>query len=205
MFISWLDRGSIAGRPLVQRAFRTKPWLCWLGDFRRSPFAIFRHFSGLLFYAPADIAGVNALGDQSMRPELPSEPNPPSTRFIEMIFPDQANHYGTLFGGNALSLMGKAAFVAATRWARRSVVMATSEKVEFHVPVRVGDLLELTASVERVGRSSMTVVVEAVAESLLSGDRRVAVRGSFEMVAVDDEGKPTAVPPLLFVKEEIHS
>jgi acyl-CoA hydrolase len=140
-----------------------------------------------------------------MRPESPSEPNPASTCFIEMIFPDQANHYGTLFGGNALSLMGKAAFVAATRWARRSVVMATSEKVEFHVPVRVGDLLELTASVERVGRSSMTVVVEAVAESLLSGDRRVAVRGSFEMVAVDDDGKPTAVPPLYSVQEEIHS
>ena len=37
------------------------------------------------------------------------------TRFVEMVFPDQANHYGTLFGGHALSLMGKAAFVAATR------------------------------------------------------------------------------------------
>jgi acyl-CoA hydrolase len=139
-------------------------------------------------------------------PQKPSsESKPSSTRFVEMIFPDQANHYGTLFGGNALSLMGKAAFVAATRRARRAVVMATSDKVEFHVPVRVGDLLELTASVERVGRSSMTVVVEAVAESLLSGDRRVAVRGSFEMVAVDDDGKPTVVPPLLSTPEEIRS
>uniref|UniRef100_A0A9E7ZZ15 Acyl-CoA thioesterase n=1 Tax=Bosea sp. NBC_00436 TaxID=2969620 RepID=A0A9E7ZZ15_9HYPH len=50
------------------------------------------------------------------------------TRFVEMVFPEQANHYGTLFGGHALSLMGKAAFVAATRRARCAVVMATSEK-----------------------------------------------------------------------------
>jgi len=116
-------------------------------------------------------------------------------RFFEMIFPEQANHYGTLFGGHALSLMGKAAFVAATRRARAAVVMATSEKVEFHVPVRVGELVELTARVERVGRSSMTVVVDVVSEGLVSGHRRLAVRGSFEMVAVDDAGKPTPIAP----------
>jgi acyl-CoA hydrolase len=115
------------------------------------------------------------------------------TRFVEMVFPEQANHYGTLFGGNALSLMGKAAFVAATRRARRAVVMATSDKVQFHEPVRVGELVELTARVERVGRSSMTVVVDMVAETLLTGARRIAVRGSFEMVAVDESGRPTPV------------
>ena len=130
-----------------------------------------------------------------MRSTSPPEATSP-TRFVEMVFPDQANHYGTLFGGNALSMMGKAAFVAATRRARCPVVMATSEKVEFHVPVRVGELLELIASVERVGRCSMTVVVEAVAETLISGDRRVAVRGSFEMVAVDENGRPAPVSPL---------
>ena len=47
------------------------------------------------------------------------------TRFVELVFPDQANHYGTLFCGAALSLMGKAAFVAATRRARRAVVTRT--------------------------------------------------------------------------------
>lgn len=118
------------------------------------------------------------------------------TRFVEMVFPEQANHYGTLFGGNALSLMGKAAFVAATRRARCAVVMATSDKVQFHEPVLVGELVELTASVERIGRSSMTVAVEMVAETLVTGRRRVAVRGSFEMVAVDATGRPTPVAPL---------
>jgi acyl-CoA hydrolase len=119
------------------------------------------------------------------------------TRFAELIFPEQANHYGTLFGGHALSLMGKAAFVAATRRARAPVVMATSEKVEFHVPVHVGELIELTARVVRVGRSSMTIAVDAVSEDLVSGTRRLAVRGSFEMVAVDGAGKPVPVAPSL--------
>ena len=118
------------------------------------------------------------------------------TRFVELVFPDQANHYGTLFCGAALSLMGKAAFVAATRRARRAVVMANSDKVQFHEPVRVGEIVELTARVERVGRSSMTVAVEVIAETLVTGRRRTAMRGSFEMVAVDEHGRPTPVASL---------
>jgi acyl-CoA hydrolase len=112
-----------------------------------------------------------------------------------MVFPEQANHYGTLFGGNALSLMGKAAFVAATRRARQSVVMATSDKIEFHEPVRVGELVELVARVERVGRSSMTVAVDMIREDLISGRRKAAVRGTFEMVAVDEFGRPVSITP----------
>ena len=116
------------------------------------------------------------------------------TRFVEMVFPEHANHYGTLFGGHALSLMGKAAFVAATRHARCSVVMATSDKVEFHEPVRRGELVELTARVERVGRSSMTVAVSVIAERPATGHRRIAMHGSFEMIAVDEAGRPMPLP-----------
>ena len=118
---------------------------------------------------------------------------PVETRFVELVFPEQANHYGTLFGGNALSLMGKAAFVAATRRARASVVMATSDKIAFHEPIRVGELVELVARVERVGRSSMTVSVEMIREHLHSGQRLSAVRGTFEMVAVDERGRPLPI------------
>ena len=81
-------------------------------------------------------------------------------RLLEMIFPEQANHYGTLFGGTALSLMAKADFIAATRRSRRHVVLAASDRVAFVVPVRVGELAEITARVDRVGRTAMTVVVE---------------------------------------------
>lgn len=127
-------------------------------------------------------------------PANPGETCPPDeTRFVEMIFPDLANHYGTLFGGNALSLMGKAAFVAATRRARRNVVMATSDKIEFHEPIRVGELIELVARVERTGRSSMTVAVEMIRENLISGERKSVVHGTFEMVAVNDSGRPAQI------------
>jgi acyl-CoA hydrolase len=120
-------------------------------------------------------------------------PTADQTRFVEMIFPEQANHYGTLFGGHALNLMGKAAFVAATRRARQSVVMAASGKIEFHEPIRVGELVELIASVARVGRSSMTVAVDMIREDLVSGRRKPAVSGTFEMVAVNELGRPVAI------------
>lgn len=127
-------------------------------------------------------------------PDTPlADTRPRTTTFVEMIFPDQANHYGTLYGGNALGILGKAAFVTATRFARRAVVMAASERVEFHTPVRLGQMLELTGSVLRVGRSSMTVEVRGVAETLPGGGRSPALCGRFEMVAVDDAGRPRAI------------
>ncbi|MBR2120981.1 MAG: acyl-CoA thioesterase [Pseudomonadota bacterium] len=115
------------------------------------------------------------------------------TRFVEMVFPGLSNHYGTLFGGDALKLMGKAAFVAAARHARCNVVMATSDKIEFHQPIPVGELIEIVARVAREGRSSMTVSVEMFRENLASGQRDVVTRGSFEMVAVNEHGSPVAI------------
>ncbi|RLL71966.1 acyl-CoA thioesterase [Paenirhodobacter hankyongi] len=112
---------------------------------------------------------------------------------VEMIFPEQANHYGTLFGGNALALMAKAAFVVAIRRARGAVVMARSDRVDFATPIRVGELLELRSEVIRVGRSSMSVSVAGVAEDLGTGARRAVLQGRFEMVAVDGAGRPRAI------------
>jgi uncharacterized protein (TIGR00369 family) len=117
-------------------------------------------------------------------------------RLIEMVFPEQTNHYGTLFGGQALALMDKAAFVAASRYARRTVVTACSEKVDFHVPVRQGQLVELVARVVATGKTSLTVEVDLYAEDLLTGDRQLGTRGRFVMVALDAHGKPATMPAL---------
>lgn len=111
-------------------------------------------------------------------------------RLIEMIFPDAANHYGTLFGGNALALLAKAAFVAATRHAGMSVVMARSERVDFATPIRVGEMLELVARVTRTGRTSMSIEVEGTAGAPGLTPDRPALSGRFEMVAVDAAGRP---------------
>ncbi|MCS6856076.1 MAG: acyl-CoA thioesterase [Sandaracinaceae bacterium] len=125
-----------------------------------------------------------------------SAERPTEARLIEMVFPEQTNHYGTLFGGQALALMDKAAFIAASRYARRTVVTASSERVDFHVPIRQGQLVELIARVVGTGRTSMQVEVELYAEDLLSGDRKLATKGRFVLVALDAHGSPTPVPPL---------
>ncbi|WP_330629510.1 hotdog domain-containing protein (plasmid) [Thioclava litoralis] len=124
------------------------------------------------------------------------------TLMVEMIFPEQANHYGTLFGGTALSLMARAAFVAAARRARGAVVMARSEQVDFTTPVRVGELLELRSEIIRIGRSSMRVAVTGIAEEMDTGSRREALKGQFVMVAVDAAGRPRALTEKLLKKEE---
>jgi acyl-CoA hydrolase len=122
--------------------------------------------------------------------------SPPITTpvvMMEMVFPDQTNHYGTLFGGHALRLMDKAAFVAASRYSRRTVVTACSERVDFKNAAHHGNLIELTASVIATGSSSMTVAVDLYAEDLLSGERRLCAQGKFVLVALDENGKPTSV------------
>jgi len=113
-----------------------------------------------------------------------------------MVFPNQTNHYGTLFGGHVLRLMEQAAFISASRYCRSTVVTACSERVDFHTPVRQGQLVELVARVVAVGRISMTVGVELFAEELLSGRRQLCTRGRFVLVGLDRRGRPTAMPKL---------
>ncbi len=104
---------------------------------------------------------------------------PRETRIVEMVFPNQTNHYGTLFGGDALRLMDTAAFVTASRHARRPVVTASSKRIDFHVPVRQGQLAEVVGRVTGTGRTSLTVEVELWAEDLLTGKRELCTKGSF--------------------------
>lgn len=121
---------------------------------------------------------------------------PIQSQLIEMVFPSQTNHYGTLFGGQALALMDKAAFITASRYARRNVVTASSEKIDFHSPVHQGQLADMTATLISTATSSMVVEVELYSEDLLSGERHLCTRGRFVMVALDGEGRPTPVPKL---------
>lgn len=109
----------------------------------------------------------------------------------EMVFPNETNHYGTLFGGDALRLMDKAAFIAASRYSRTSVVTASLDKTDFREPVRQGELVEVIGRVLSRGRTSMLVETELFSEDLLTGKRRLCTVSRFVMVAVDGEGRPT--------------
>ncbi|MEH3040022.1 MAG: acyl-CoA thioesterase [Sphingomonas paucimobilis] len=108
---------------------------------------------------------------------------------VDMVFPPQTNHYGTLYGGDALKMMGKAAFIAATRHSRAVIVMAASDRIDFRSPIRTGEMIELVSEVRRVGRSSIDIGVELWAENLLSGERRHAATAAFTMVSVDANGR----------------
>jgi len=112
-----------------------------------------------------------------------------------MVFPDQTNHMGTLFGGQALSMMDEACFVAASRLARKTCVTVQVDRIDFTVPVHAGELVEVAARVASIGRTSLTCEVELYAEDLVSGDRRRATSGRFVLVAVDANGRPTPVVP----------
>ncbi len=116
-------------------------------------------------------------------------------RLVELVQPHQTNHFGTLFGGHALGLMDRAGFIAATRFARRTMVTVAVDRIEFKVPVRAGQMVELVARVTEVGRTSLTTGIEMFVEDLLSGERRLATTGRFVFVALDDQGRPIEVRP----------
>ena len=116
------------------------------------------------------------------------------TRICELVFPSDTNHLGTLHGGTLMSWMDNAAGIAGLRRAgAAAVVTAAVERLEFRVPIHGGELVELIARVESVGRTSMSVLVEARREDPVSGDRELCTAGTFTMVAIDAEGRPTPV------------
>jgi acyl-CoA hydrolase len=112
---------------------------------------------------------------------------------VDIVFPGQTNHYGTLYGGDALKMMGKAAFIAATRHARAVMVMAASDRIDFTSPIREGEMVELVAAVRMTRRSSVRVEVALWAENLLTGDRRHAATALFTMVSVGPDGRAKAI------------
>jgi acyl-CoA hydrolase len=107
----------------------------------------------------------------------------------ELVLPALSNHHGTLFAGQGLQLMAKAAFLAARSLAQGEVVMAAVNRIEFLAPTPVGHCLTLRAWVSRVGRSSMTVCVTGLAD-LPGIPPEEVLKGLFEMVAVDTKGRP---------------
>lgn len=123
-------------------------------------------------------------------------------RLSEPVPPALTNHCGTLYGVNALRLMGKAAFLCAARHARCDVVMAKADGIEFHRPVRLGEIIGVSARVVFRGRSSMTVLVNAFTED--PGEKDPAISGRFMMVAVDGDGRPTPISDHCNAKD-VHS
>jgi acyl-CoA hydrolase len=108
-----------------------------------------------------------------------------------------ANSAGHIHGGTVMKLCDEAAGLAAIRHARARVVTAAVDRLTFLHPVHVGDVLTFSANVNAAWRTSMEVGVRVEAENPFTGETRHTSSAYLTMVAVDDQGRPTQVEPLL--------
>jgi acyl-CoA thioesterase YciA len=116
-----------------------------------------------------------------------------SLRTVAM--PADTNPAGDIFGGWIMSLMDLAAGVTAGTRARGRVATAAVSNLSFLRPVKVGDVVCVYTGIKRIGRSSITLDVEAWILRRGQGDRVRVTAAEFVLVAVDDAGKPRDVPP----------
>jgi acyl-CoA hydrolase len=111
--------------------------------------------------------------------------------------PDQANPYGTAFGGVIVAWMDMIASMAAQRHCGKEVVTAGIDSIVFKEPIHVGDHVVLKSSINYAGRTSMEVGVRVIRENPYSGTEVVATTAHLTFVALGENKKPIAVPPIL--------
>jgi len=120
-----------------------------------------------------------------------------SVVMAQQMNPQDANPAGNVHGGVLMKLIDTAAGAVAVRHSRSNAVTASIDRMDFHNPVFVGDLVTLQASLNFVGRTSMEVGVRVVSENLFSGEKRHTVSAYMTFVALDRNGKPLELPPLV--------
>jgi acyl-CoA hydrolase len=115
------------------------------------------------------------------------------TKVTKAVFPNTTNHYDTLFGGTALNWMDEVAFITATRYCRQKMVTVSSDKIDFNKAIPAGTIVELVGTVQKIGRTSLEVLVEVFTEEMYSESREKSISGIFTMVAIDDNKKPVSI------------
>lgn len=113
---------------------------------------------------------------------------------LQSVFPQDTNSQGNLFAGTLVGWMDRCAAYAAMRQARGNVVTASMDEISFRTPIVKGDLVEIEAIVESIGRTSMRVKLDVWRERIEDGTRELCVVGHFTLVAVGRDGRPVAVP-----------
>ncbi|MGB9108847.1 MAG: acyl-CoA thioesterase [Telluria sp.] len=113
-----------------------------------------------------------------------------------LMTPDTANFSGNVHGGHILKLLDQVAYACASRYAGAYVVTISVDQVTFRQPIHVGELVTFLAAVNHTGRSSMEIGIKVLAESIRTQEVRHVNSCFFTMVAVGDDKKPVAVPPL---------
>ncbi len=114
-----------------------------------------------------------------------------------LMMPEHANHFGNVHGGIIMKLADEAAAIAAMRHAQKRAVTVAMDSMTFRQPIQIGDLVTCTAHVTYVSRSSMEVSVVVHAENPISGQVTHTNSAYLVFVALNEQGRPGAVPPLL--------
>jgi acyl-CoA hydrolase len=119
-----------------------------------------------------------------------------------IVLPPDTNNYGTMFGGKLMAYIDDVAAISAIRHARKPVVTASTDSVDFLYPIYEGNSVCLEAFVTYTGRTSMEVFVKVIAEDLLKGSRNICALSFLTMVALDENGKPSPVPKVIPQSDE---
>ncbi|MBM4427607.1 MAG: acyl-CoA thioesterase [Chloroflexi bacterium] len=120
----------------------------------------------------------------------------------QLMQPEHANNHGNVHGGWIMKLVDEAGALACMRHAQRRVVTVAVDSFVFREPIKIGDLVTLTAEVTYAGRTSMEAEVQVIAENPITGERTHTNTAYFVYVALDDDNKPTAVAPLVAETDE---
>lgn len=118
------------------------------------------------------------------------------TALTVLMTPDMANFSGNVHGGAILKLLDQVAFTCASRYAQTYVVTLSVDRVVFREPIYIGELVTFLATVNYTGRSSMEIGIRVTTENITQHRIRHTNSCYFTMVAIDEDRRPVAVPPL---------
>jgi len=114
----------------------------------------------------------------------------------QLMQPEHANNLGNVHGGWIMKLVDEAGALACMRHSQRRVVTVFIDQMEFHQPIRIGDLVTLTAEVAYTGRTSIEAEIKVTAEDPTTGEQVHTNTAYVVYVALDDNHQPTKVPPI---------
>jgi len=115
----------------------------------------------------------------------------------QVMLPPDANPAGNIHGGSIMKLIDEIGGIVSKKHCRTNVVTASMDRLDFHEPVFIGELVTLSASVNYVGTTSLEVGVRVEAENLITGDVRHTNSAYLTMVSLDENRKPMPVPRLI--------
>ena len=125
-----------------------------------------------------------------------------STVMAQMMNPLDANPAGNVHGGVIMKLIDTVGGAVALRHARANAVTASVDRLDFHYPLFIGDLVTLRASLNFVGRTSMEVGIRVESENLITGERHHIASAYLTFVSLGRNNRPTPLPPLILETDD---